>query len=70
MGLPIKAQPHDAMLHTCDGAFQSSGDAGSSFAMLCDVNSNMFKILLPMIEYHSQLLPEFQMVCSIMMGIE
>ena len=65
-----KAQPHAVMLHTCDGAFQSSCDAGISHAMFCDVNSNMFNILLPIMEYLSQLLSEFQTVCSIMMEIQ
>ena len=68
--MSLKAQPHATMLHTCDGAFHSSCDAGISHAMLCDVNSNMFNILLPIMEYLSQLLSEFQTVCSIMMGIQ
>ena len=41
----LKAQPHAAMLHTCDGVFQSPCDAGKLLAMLCDVNSNMFNNL-------------------------
>ena len=42
-----------AILQTCDGAFQSSCDAGKLHAMLCDVNSNMFNILLALLEYLS-----------------
>ena len=48
--LSLKAQPHAAMLHTCDGVFRSSCDAGKLLVMICDVNSNMFNILLPILE--------------------
>ena len=44
------AQPHAAMLHTCDGVLQNAYDAEKSHAMLCDVNFNMFNILLPVVE--------------------
>ena len=73
-GLPLyvlyfKAQPHAAMLHTCDGVFPSSCDGGKLPAILCDVNSNMFVILLPILEYLSHLSSDFQTVCSILMVI-
>ena len=69
VGMGLKAQPHVAMLHTCDGVFQSSCNAGKSHAMLCDVNSNMLVILLPILEYLSYLLSDFQAVFSIMIGM-
>ena len=49
--LSLKAQPHAAIMHTCDGAFQSSCDAGISHAILWDVIYNMFNILLPIMEF-------------------
>ena len=67
--MPVKAQPHTEMLHTCDRAFQSSWDVGISHAMLCNVNSNMFNILLLIMEYFSHLLSAFQTVCSILMDL-
>ena len=63
----IKAQPHAAMLHTCDGVLQSTCDAGKYHAMHCDVNSNMFNILLLILEYLSYSLSDFQKVCNIVM---
>ena len=48
------------MLHTCDGVFQSSCYALKSHAMRCDVNSNMLVILLPILEYLSYSLSDFQ----------
>ena len=66
----LKAQPHAAMLHTCDGVFQSSCDAAKSPAMACDAFSNMLVILLPILEYLSYLLSDFQTVCSIVMAID
>ena len=64
----LKAQPHAAALHTCDGVVQSSCDAGQLLAMLCDVNSNMFN-KLPILEYPSHLYSDFLMVCISVMGI-
>ena len=37
--------------------------------MPCDVSSNMFNILLPILEYLSYLLSDFQTVYNIVMGI-
>ena len=53
--------PHAAMLYAHDEMFQSSCDA-SKF-------SNMFEFLLPILEYLNYLLPDFQTVCSILIGI-
>ena len=58
--LYLKAQPHAAMLHTCDGAFRGFCDATKLHAMLCDAFSNMLVILLPILEYLSFLLSDFQ----------
>ena len=54
------------MLHTCNGVFQRPCDAGKSHVMLCDVNSNIYIILLPILKYLSYLLPDFPAVFSIM----
>ena len=56
----LKAQPHAAMLHICDGVFQSSCDAGKLPAMVCDAFSNMLVILLPILEYLSIFCPIFK----------
>ena len=37
--------------------------------MCCDAFSNMLEFLLPILEYLSHLLSDFQTVCSIMMNI-
>ena len=50
------ARPHDAMLHTCDGAFKRGCDASKSRAMCCDKKLNMLNILVPILEYLSRLL--------------
>ena len=42
---------------------------GKSLAMLCDVNSNMFNNLLPILEHLSHLLSDLKTVCTIVMGI-
>ena len=67
--LSLKAQPHAAMLHPCVGTLQSCCVAGKLHAMLCDVNSNMFNIFLPILEYLRHLSFDFQTVFSILMGI-
>ena len=65
----LKAQPHAAMLHTCDGVFQSYCDAGKTHAMCCDAFSNMLEFLPPILEYVSHLLSDFETVYSIAMVI-
>ena len=65
-----KDQPHAAMLHTCDGTFQTSCDTSKSHAMCCDAFSNMLGFLLPILEFLGCLLSDFQTVCSIVMGIQ
>ena len=42
-----KPGPHDAMLHTCDGASKRGCDASKSSAMCCDRKLNMLNILVP-----------------------
>ena len=69
MNICLWAQPHAAMLHICDGVFQNSCDAGKLPAMVCDAFSNMLVILLPILEYLSYFLSDFQTVFSKMMGI-
>ena len=45
-------------------------DAEKSHAILCKVNFNMFNVLFPILEYLSHSFPDFQMICSIRMGIK
>ena len=58
----VKAQPHAAILHICDGVFQNSCDAGKMPAMVCDAFSNMLVILLLILEYLSYFLSDFQTI--------
>ena len=57
------------MLHTHDGTFQCICDAAKSNAMVCDAFSNMLVILLPILEYLSYLLSDFQTVFTIVMAL-
>ena len=57
-----KAQPHVAMLHTCDGTFQSTCDTSKSPVVCCDAFSNMLEFLLPILEYLSNLSSDSQTV--------
>ena len=66
----VKAQPHGAMPHSHDETFQYTCDARKLHAMACDAFSNMLVILLPILEYLSHLLSDFQSVCSIVMAIQ
>ena len=69
-GQPVhKAQPHNAILYTCDGTFQSSCDTSKPHAMYCDTFSNMLVILLPILEYPSYSLSDSQTVFSLIMSI-
>ena len=57
------------MLYTRDGTFQSSCNALKSHAMCCDAFFNMLEFLLPILEYLSHILSDFQTVYSIVMAI-
>ena len=61
--------PHAAMLHTCDGGFQTSCDDKKSHAMCCDCKFNMLNILIPLLGYLSYLLCDLHAVCCIVKGI-
>ena len=67
--LTNKAQPHDAMLYTRDGKFQTSCDTSKSHAICCDAPCNMLVILLPILEYLSYLLSDSQTGFSMIMSI-
>ena len=62
-------QPHVAMLHTHDGTFQNCCDTSKLHATCCDAFSNMLEFMLPILEYLSHLLSNFETVCSIVMFI-
>ena len=64
-----KPSLHAAMLHTCDGAFQTSCDVSKSHAMCCDRKFNMLNILVPTLVYLSYLSSDFQTGFSIVMDI-
>ena len=64
-----KPGPHDAMLHTCDGASKRRCDGSKSRAMCCDRKLNMLNILEPIKEYLSHLSCDLHAVCFIVMGI-
>ena len=64
-----KAQPHAAMLHACDGLFQSYCHARKMHAMCCNAFSNMLECLLPILEYLQYYLSDFETVYSIAMVI-
>ena len=64
-----KAQPHAVMLHTLYGTFQNCCDTSKSHAMCCDAFSNILQFMLPILEYLSHLLSNFETVCSIVMLI-
>ena len=67
--MSFKAQPHAEILHTCHGVFKRHCDASKSHRMHCDAKSIMLVNLLPMLEYLSYLLSDFQAILSITMGI-
>ena len=65
----VKAQPHGGMRYTHDGTFQNPSNAAKKHALLCDVNSNMFNILLLILEYLGSLFFNFETAFSKMMAI-
>ena len=60
--LRVKVPPHDAMLCTHDGIFQGSCVALKWPSMFGDAFSNILEVLLPILEYISYLLSDFQTV--------
>ena len=67
--MKLKAQPPAVMLYTRDVTFQSPCDISKSHAMGCDEFSNMLEFLIPIMDYLSYLLSDFQTVYSIVMVI-
>ena len=55
------ALPHHAMICTHNGTFHCSCKAGKSHTMHCHAKSNMFNILLPILECFSYSLSYFQL---------